>query len=142
MRLLLAGPAVVKRQELPKTAPQALSDRARTRPLRAAQRADARGKALAYIGYYVGVRGGEAIALDLDDVRITARKGVLIVRYGKGDKYRGVPLHLRTALEEWISEHATWPGAAENPALFLNRRAGQLPTHGAYDELKKIADDE
>lgn len=127
-RHLGLGPATVKRQELPKAAPRALPDRARTRWLRAAQRADARGKALAYIGYYAGVRGGEAVALDVGDVRISARKGVLVVRYGKGGKYREVPLHphLRTALEEWIGERANWPGAVDNPALFLNRRGGRL----------------
>jgi site-specific recombinase XerD len=142
-RHLGLGPAVAKRQELPKAAPRALSDRARTRWLRAAQRAGARGKALAYIGYYAGVRGGEAVALDVGDVWISARKGVLIVRYGKGGKYREVPLHphLRTAVEEWIAERATWPGAKDNPALFLNRRGGRLSARGAYDVLKAIAAD-
>jgi integrase len=142
-RHLGLGPAVVKRQEVPRAAPRALSDRARTRWLRAAQRAAPRGKGLAYIGYYAGVRGGEAVALDVGDVRISARKGVLIVRYGKGGRYREVPLHphLRTALDEWIAERAKWPGAAENPALFLNRRGGRLSTRGAYDELRKIAAD-
>jgi site-specific recombinase XerD len=142
-RHLGLGPAMVKRQELPKAAPRALSDRARTRWLRAAQRADERGKALAYIGYYAGVRGGEAVALDLGDVRISARKGVLVVRYGTGGAYRAVPLHphLRTALDEWITERATWPGAKDNQALFLNRRGGRLSARGAYDQLKKIAAD-
>lgn len=142
-RHLGLGPAAAKRQEVPKAAPRALTDKARARWLRAAQRANPRGKALAYIGYYAGVRGGEAVALDLADVRISARKGVLVVRYGKGGRYREVPLHpqLRTALDEWIAERATWPGAADNPALFLNRRGGRLTTRGAYDELRAIADD-
>ncbi|MBB5158197.1 tyrosine-type recombinase/integrase [Saccharopolyspora phatthalungensis] len=142
-RHLGLGPAVVKRQEVPKAAPRALPDRARTRWLRAAQRADARGKALAYTGYYAGLRGGEAVALDLDDVRISARKGVLIVRYGKNGKYREVPLHpqLRTALDEWIIERATHPGAKDTPALFVNQRGGRLSTRGAYDVLKEIAND-
>ncbi|MGH3862735.1 tyrosine-type recombinase/integrase [Actinokineospora sp.] len=138
------GAAVVKRQEVPKAAPRALSARARTRWLRAAQRADARDKALAYLGYYAGLRGGEAVALDVGDVRITARKGVLIVRFGKGGKYREVPLHphLRTALDEWITERATWrPGAADTPALFLNRRGGRLSARGAYNALAAIAED-
>jgi integrase len=142
-RHLGLGPANAKRQELPKTAPRALSDRNRTRWLRAAQRAEPRDKALAYLGYYAGLRGGEAVTLDLDDVRITARKGVLIVRYGKGGKFREVPAHpqLRTALDEWIAERASWPGAAENPALFLNRRGGRLTTRGAYNALAAIAGD-
>ncbi|MGH3783618.1 MAG: tyrosine-type recombinase/integrase [Pseudonocardiaceae bacterium] len=89
------------------------------------------------------MRAAEAVALDLGDVRISARKGVLIVRYGKGSQYREVPLHphLRTAVEEWKTERATWPGAAESPALFLNRRGGRLSTRGAYDDLKIIAAD-
>jgi integrase/recombinase XerC len=76
-------------------------------------------------------------------VRASARKGHLIVRYGKGGKYREVPLHpkLRTALEQWRTERAKWPRAAENPALFLNRRGGRLSTRGAYDVLTAIAED-
>jgi len=142
-RHLGLGPAVVKRQEVPPAAPRALTNRARTRWLRAAQRAAPRAKALAYLGYYAGLRGAEAVALDLGDVRISARKGVLIVRYGKGGRYREVPLHphLRTALDEWKAERAKWPGAKENPSLFLNWRGGRLTTRGAYDELKTIAAD-
>lgn len=115
LRHVGVGPAAAKRQEVPKSAPRALSDRNRTRWLRAAQRADARGKALAYVEYYGGLRGGEVVALDVGDVRISARKGVLIVRFGKGGKYREVPLHsqLRAAIEEWVTERAGWPGAAE-----------------------------
>ncbi|WP_326957562.1 tyrosine-type recombinase/integrase [Amycolatopsis sp. NBC_01286] len=143
LRHVGVGPAAAKRQEVPKSAPRALSDRNRTRWLRAAQRADARGKALAYVEYYGGLRGGEVVALDVGDVRISARKGVLIVRFGKGGKYREVPLHsqLRAAIEEWVTERAGWPGAAETPALFLNRRGGRLSTRGAYDQLKAIAAD-
>ncbi|MEU5846073.1 tyrosine-type recombinase/integrase [Saccharopolyspora shandongensis] len=65
----------------------------------------------------------------------------MIVRYGKNGRYREVPLHphLRTALDEWIIDRAKWPGAAENPALFLNRRGGRLSKRGAYDVLKVIA---
>jgi site-specific recombinase XerD len=142
-RHLGLGPAAARRQEMPKAAPRALSDRNRTRWLRAAQRADARAKALAYIGYYAGLRGAEAIALDLDDVRISARKGVLIVRYGKGGKYREVPLHpqLRTAIDEWLAERAHWPAASKAQALFLNNRGGRLSTRGAYDVLKAVAVD-
>lgn len=141
-RHLGLGPALVTRQELPKAAPRALSARARTRWLRAAQRADPRGKALAYLGYYGGLRGGEAVALEVGDVRLSARKGV-VVRYGKGGRYREVPLHpqLRTALEDWLTTRAAWPGAADTTAVFLNHRGQRLSTRGAYDILKKIADD-
>lgn len=121
------GPAAAQRQEVPKAAPRALAERARIKWLRAAERASARDRALAFTKFYAGTRGAEAIALDLDDVRMSARKGHLIVRYGKGGKYREVPLRpkLRVALEKWLSERAKLPGTQGNPALFLNHRGGR-----------------
>jgi site-specific recombinase XerD len=52
-----------------------------------------------------------------------------------------VPLHpkLRTALDQWRTERAGWPGAATNPALFLNARGGRLSVRGAYDILTTLA---
>lgn len=137
------GPAAAKRQELPQLAPRALDGRELTRWLRAVERAPARDQALAFTELYAGTRGGETVALDLGDLRTSARKGHLIVRYGKGGKYREVPLHpkLKTALDTWRTERASWPGAAINPALFLNARGGRLSTRGAYDILAAIAED-
>jgi integrase/recombinase XerC len=50
----------------------------------------------------------------------------VIIRYGKNGKYSEVPLHpkLRTAVEDWRTECAGWPGADTNPVLFLNARGG------------------
>ena len=55
---------------------------------------------------YTGLRLAELVALDVDDVRMSARKGVVIVRSGKGDAYREVPLNalVRQVLEEWLAE--------------------------------------
>jgi site-specific recombinase XerD len=141
-RRLGLGPAAAKRQQLPQTAPRALSDRDRIRYLRAVERAPARDRALAFTEFYAGTRGGETVALDLGDLRVSARKGHLIVRYGKGGKYREVPLHpkLRTALDDWRAERASWPTAATNPALFLNTRGGRLSVRGAYDILTGLAE--
>jgi integrase/recombinase XerC len=136
------GPAAAKRQELPQAAPRALSARDLTRWLRAAQRASPRDRALAFTELYAGTRGGETVALDLADIRASARKGHLIVRHGKGARYREVPLHpaLRAALDQWRTARADWPGAA-GPALFLNTRGGRLTTRGAYAILTAIATD-
>jgi integrase len=127
------GPAAAKRQELPQAAPRALSEQELTRWLRSVERASARDRALAYTELYGGTRGGETVALDTGDVRTSARKGHLVVRYGKGGKYREVPLHpkLRPALDDWLAERAGRPGAATSPALFLNARGGRLSTRGA-----------
>jgi integrase len=133
------GPAAARREELPKAAPRALDKRAQLRWLRAAEQASPRDRALALVGFYAGLRIGEAVALDLG---ISARKGHLVVRYGKGGRYREVPLHpvLRTSLETWLKDRLRWPEAAATQALFLNRRGGRLSTRGAYSALAAIAE--
>ena len=136
------GPATARREELPKAAPRALDKRAQLRWLRASEQARSRDRALALVGFYAGLRIGETVALDLEDVRTSARKGHLVVRYGKGGRYREVPLHpvLRIALEGWLKDRAQWPDAKSTPAVFLNRRGGRLSTRGAYAALAAIAE--
>ena len=48
----------------------------------------------------------EAVALDLDDVQVTARNSRVVVRSGKGDLQREVPLNplVRQVLGEWLAE--------------------------------------
>jgi len=135
------GPALARREELPKAAPRALNKQDQLRWLRAAEHASARDKGLAHVGFYGGLRIAEIVALDVDDIRASARKGHLVVRYGKGGRYREVPLHraLRTTLEEWLKERAAWAGSDDATALFLNRRGGRLSTRGAYDALTALA---
>ena len=77
------GRAAVRRENLPKAAPRALDKRAHLRWLRQAELAAPRDRALALVGFYAGTRIAETAALDLDDVHLSARKGHLIIRYGK-----------------------------------------------------------
>lgn len=51
-----------------------------------------------------GLRLGETILLKLDDVEISERKGRVLVRSGKGDKERVVPLNAeaRDAVTDWL----------------------------------------
>jgi integrase/recombinase XerD len=135
------GPANAKRAQIPDAAPRALGERAQTRYLRAVQaRSSPRDRALALIPFYAGARISETVALDLDDVRLSARKGVLRI-LGKGDRVREVPIHhtLREALEDWKNERKDWAGADESPALFLNQRGGRLSAKGAHDVITGIA---
>ena len=136
------GPASARREDLPKAAPRALDHRDQLRWLRAAEHAAPRDKALAHVGFYGGLRIAEIVALDLDDIRKSARKGHLVVRYGKGGRYREVPLHpsLRSTLDQWLEDRARWPGS-ESTALFVNRRGGRLSTRGAYGALVALADE-
>ncbi|MCA1699990.1 MAG: tyrosine-type recombinase/integrase [Actinobacteria bacterium] len=81
----------------------------------------------------------EIVGLDLDDVRRSARRGVLRV-YGKGARVREIPIHpqLRKALTGLLDERPDWPGA-DNPALFLNQRTARLSARGAHDIITTIA---
>ena len=78
------GPARAKRAEVPAAAPRALGAKAQIRYLRAVQACESpRDRALALVPFYAGTRIAETVALDVDDVRLSARKGVLRV-LGKG----------------------------------------------------------
>jgi integrase/recombinase XerC len=57
------------------------------------ERAPGRDRAIVVLLLYTGLRLAELVALDTDDVRVSARRGLVIVRSGKGDAYREVPLN-------------------------------------------------
>ncbi|WP_165963989.1 site-specific integrase [Actinomadura sp. KC216] len=137
------GPASAERAALPlAAAPRVLDERDQARLLREAARASARDKAIAFTAYYAGTRIVEISRLDIDDVRLPARGGDLIVRYGRNGGFREVPLHpsLRAVLEEWLGERAGWTGADTSRALFLNRRGSRLSSRSAHAVLRAIAD--
>jgi site-specific recombinase XerD len=137
------GPATAVRVEIPDAAPRALSPRAQIRFLRAVQGCPSpRDQALALVPFYAGARIAEVVALDVDDLGLSARKGVLRI-YGKGQRVRHVPIHsqLRTALKGWLDERSDWPGATDSPAVFLNQRGRRLGVRGAHDIITGIAAD-
>jgi integrase len=77
-----------------------------------------------------GVRIGELGALDVDDVRLTQRTGELIIRHGKGDRRRVVPLNrpARAALREWLADgaaHHSRPSLTAGP-LWISRTGEPL----------------
>jgi site-specific recombinase XerD len=127
------GKADISRDDLPKTAPKALDGNAQVRWLRAIENwPHTRDRPLALLPFYAGLRIGDAVALDMADVRMSARKGVLVV-YDKGGKIREVPIHsqLREPLTGWLDERPKWSNASTEKALFLNRRGGRLTARGA-----------
>ena len=80
-----------------------LDEAGQRRLLRAAEAAPIRARALVMLMLFTALRISETVALDLDDVRITTRKGVLVV-FGKGEMQREVPLNalVRQVLDEWL----------------------------------------
>lgn len=84
-----------------------------------------------------GLRASELTGLTVDDVQLSDRKGKLIVRSGKGGKYREVPLNLdaRTALQRYL----TIRSAAQEGFLFLGQR-GSLTRSGVFDIVHRICE--
>jgi len=123
------GPANAARADLTTSAPRALSTRAAVRFLRAVDgRPSPRDRAIALVPFYAGTRIAEIVGLDTDDVRLSARKGILRIR-GKGEKVREIPIHpqLRATLTGWLDERPDWPGA-DSPPCFSTSAAPGCPS--------------
>lgn len=139
------GAVRVQRDQLPRRAPQALGAREQKRYLRAVEaRPQVRDRAIGRLLFYSGVRVAELVALDEEEVPLSARKGKVIVRAGKGGDSREIPLldpAARASVAEWKAERVTWPGAGMSPALFLNRRGGRLSARAVDQLLDALAAD-
>jgi len=117
-------------------APKSLTRREQNRLLRAAERAgNLRDIAIIKLLLGVGLRLGELTSLKLDDIDLGERHGKVIVRRGKGVKYREVPIPVeaRHALLAWLERH---PGGEH---LFINRSGGKISNRAVQKMLKKYA---
>jgi site-specific recombinase XerD len=136
----LGQPQGVKRHQVPRRAPKALEPRAKLRYLRAVEACpSARDRAIALLPLFAGSRIAEIEALDVDEVRLSARKGDIHL-VGKGEKSRNVPVHvkLREALAEWLAERPSYPNASTSAALFLSRRGTRMTTDALADVIDRI----
>ena len=136
------GRPIVRREELSKSAPRAITEEEQRRLLRIAERARARDRAMVVLVLYTGLRLAELVALDVDDVKMSARKGVVIVRSGKGDAYREVPLNalVRQVLDEWLAERRAKAGEGER-AVFVGRSGQRLSKRSVDDVVRGLGKD-
>jgi site-specific recombinase XerD len=135
----LGQPQGVKRHQVARHAPKALEPRAKLRFLRAVEACpSSRDRAIALLPLYAGTRIAEISALDVTDVRLSARKGELHL-VGKGEKSRTVPVHpqLREALAAWFAERPARPGAW-SAALFTSGRGTRMTTDALADVITAI----
>ena len=139
-RFLGLGPASVKREPLAQAAPRALSVEQQQALLRAAELVRARDRAIVTLLLYTALRLGELAALDVEDVAISARKGLLVVRSGKGDAYREVPLNrpCRAALEQWLKARGERAADGER-ALFVGPRGRRLSRRSVDRVVRGVA---
>jgi len=143
-RFLGLGAPDVRREDLPQIAPASLPREGQISFLRAVERCPSkRNRAIALLLFHTAVRIGECAALNIGDVRLSARKGKVIVRAGKGDAYREIPLNAeaRRAVQAWLDERKQTWGDNAGEALFLNRRGARLSTRGIHDVVRRLGRD-
>jgi site-specific recombinase XerD len=89
-----------------------------------------RDRAAVSLMLYAGLRVEEVSLLDLDDITINERSGSILIRNGKGDKERIVPLNLpvRKALSAWLAIIPLTTSSATAKALFVGKRSERLTT--------------
>jgi len=142
----VGGPAVA-RERLARVAPRALETSEQRAFLRAVQACPApRDRAIATVFFYTAVRLSELAGLDVEDVQMTARRGRLRVRSGKGDAWLEVPLNsaCRAALEEWLSARADSHAVAvvadpAGSALWLSRSGGRMSARAVDLVVRRLA---
>ncbi len=109
VKLVASNPAEgVKMLRPPARKPKALSERDVRRLLRATHEGgDVRDYALIEFLLGTGLRASECLALEIGDVVIQKRAGVVTVRNGKGGNHREIPLtaHVRSALSAYLDNH-------------------------------------
>ncbi|GAA5055342.1 DNA-binding HxlR family transcriptional regulator [Thermocatellispora tengchongensis] len=141
------GPAEVTRVEIPPSAPASAFPGPGdvTRLLRVIEaRPHPRDRALALLPFHTGLRASDVVALDVTDVRLppdggSETLGTLTVRGRTGVREIVLGPALHAPLREWLHERAGWAGAANSPALFLNRRGGRLSAKTASRIIAEIA---
>jgi len=139
-RFLGLGAAIVRREELPRSAPRALNVEQQRVLLRAAEESTARDRAIVALLLFTGLRLSEAAALRLADVRISARKGLVVVRSGKGDAYREVELNalVRAMLDEWVAQRAKIAQEGET-SFFVSRSGSALSSRSVDLAVRRVA---
>ena len=128
----------IKGAERVKTAPKSLDRKDLYSLMRAVERhGDKRDLAILLVLRHTGIRVGELASLRLSDMSLSERKGSLVVRMGKGAKWREVPLNndVRKALKVYLEVR---PQVADDH-LFIGQRGEGMTPAGLQDVVGKYA---
>jgi integrase/recombinase XerD len=129
---------VVKGIQQVTVAPKALSKREVDKLLRAAKRhGGKRDRAILATLRHTGIRVGELTNLRLNDVAISERKGELVVRSGKGSKYRVVPLNFDA--RRAIGAYQEVRPQVVDTHLFVGQRGAGLTPRAVEKLVEKYA---
>lgn len=125
----------IKLMRPPARKPKALSEREVRKLLRTVHEAqDVRDYALIEFLLGTGLRASECLALQIGDVVMRERSGVVIVRKGKHGGHREVPLtaHVRKALSAYLDIH---PDRLNSQAAFWVGQRGDWQDRGSISYL-------
>lgn len=86
--------------------------------------------------YNTGIRVSELCNIELDDIEISDRKGTLIIREGKGSKYRSIPLN--TNVRNAISDYLKVRPLTTDKRLLQGQR-GSLKREAVFRLIQKYA---
>jgi len=102
-----------------------------------------RDQAIIALMLHAGLRVSEVCALQPRDVTMSARSGWVVVRFGKGRKYREVPLNVdaRKAVKCWLEIQPEFlkKGEATDKWLFVGQRGEPLQPRAVQRVLEKLA---
>jgi integrase/recombinase XerC len=89
-----------------------------------------RDQAIMILLIHTGLRVSEACRLDIEDLTLRDRSGMVRVRQGKGNKYREVPLNtmVRNVLKDWIEDRESGP-------IFTSQKGGGRLTARAVEQM-------
>ena len=119
-----------------RAAPKWLTKREQYALVRAVQKANrSRDEALIMLMLHTGLRVSEVSNLRIGDISISPRKGEIIVRGGKGEKFRTVPLNsnVRNALKAYLALRPE----VDHDYLFVGQKGKRLRPAGIYHLVKK-----
>ena len=85
---------------------------------------------------HAGLRVEEVTLVDVEDITLNERSGSVLIRSGKGDKERSVPLNLvaRNALRTWLDLRP----AAVSTALFTGKETTRLTTRSLQRIVEEL----
>jgi len=121
--------AQVKRVEQIQASPKWLTKSEKYRVIRTALKDDKRNTVILLTLLMAGLRASELVNLKPDDIFLGDRKGTIVVRKGKGNKRRIVPIpnDLRQCLGSYVTDER-----ATGAWLFGSQRGDQLTYDGVY----------
>jgi len=121
-------------------APKWLGKREQYALIRAVQKVNRpRDEALITLMLHTGLRVSEVSALRIGDISISPRKGEIIVRGGKGEKFRTLPLNskARNALKAYLALRPE----VDHDYLFVGQKGQRLRSPGIFYLVKKYGYD-